>query len=101
MEIRNEECLKKMYVVNIEKVFNKILLFDYNNDENVSKFIQQIVPIINEQMKESTKLIDELTDKIKILEYDINNIEQCKYLCCKYDDLKEELEKILYNTNRR
>lgn len=59
--------------MDIEKVFNKILLFDYDNDENVSKFIQQIVPIINEHMKESTKLIDKLTD------------------------LKEEIEKVLHN----
>ena len=87
MEIRNEECLKKMYVVNIEKVFNKILLFDYNNDENVSKFIQQIVPIINQNMEESAKLIDELTDEVSILEYELNHIRKCQYGYCKYDDL--------------
>ena len=83
--------------MDIEKVFNKILLFDYNNDENVSKFIQQIVPIIDEQMKESTKLIDELTDYTQTLEYELNNVKQCQYTYCKYDDLKEDLEKVLYN----
>lgn len=87
--------------MDIEKVFNKILLFDYNNDENVSKFIQQITPIINEQMKEPTKLIDELEDYIQTLEYELNNAKQCQYTYCKYDDLKEDLEKVLYNTNRR
>ena len=50
--------------MDIDQVFNKILLFDYNNDENVSKFIQQIIPIINKQMKEYTKLIDELEDYV-------------------------------------
>ena len=83
--------------MDIEKVFNKILLFDYDNDENVSKFIQQIIPIINEQMKESTKLIDELTDYTQTLEYELNNVTQCQHTYCKYDDLKEELEKVLYN----
>ena len=83
--------------MDIEKVFNKILLFDYNNDENVSKFIQQIIPIIDEQMKESAKLIDELTDYTQTLEYELNNVTQCQYTCCKYDDLKEDLEKVLYN----
>ena len=83
--------------MDIEKVFNKILLFDYNNDENVSKFIKQIIPIINEQMKESTKLIDELEDYVQTLEYELNNVTQCQYTYCKYDDLKEDLEKILYN----
>ena len=87
--------------MDIEKVFNKILLFDYNNDENVSKFIQQILPIINQKMDESAKLIDELTDEVSTLGYELNSILQCQYGCCKYDDLKEELEKILYNTNRR
>ena len=83
--------------MDIEKVFNKILLFDYNNDENVSKFIQQITPIINQNMEESAKLIDELTDEVSILGYELNSIGQCQYGYCKYDDLKEELEKVLYN----
>ena len=83
--------------MDIEKVFNKILVFDYNNDENVSKFIQQIIPIINKQMKKSTKLIDELEDYIQTLEYDLNSVTQCQYIYCKYDDLKEGLEKVLYN----
>lgn len=91
--------------MDIEKVFNKILVSNYNNDENVSKFIQQIVPIINQEMEESAKLIDELEyyvqDYVQTLEYELNNVKQCQYGCCKYDDLKEELEKILYNTNRR
>lgn len=87
--------------MDIEKVFNKILLFDYNNDENVGKFIQQILPIINQKMEESAKLIDELTDEVSILGYELNSIGQCQYGCCRYDDLKEELEKVLYNTNRR
>ena len=90
--------------MDIEKVFNKVLLFDYNNDENVSKFIQQIIPIINEQMKESTKLINELRDDVQTLEYELNNVEyelnnvqECPYTYCRYDSLKEELEKVLYN----
>ena len=83
--------------MDIEKVFNKVLLFDYNNDENVSKFIQQIIPIINEQMKESTKLINELRDDVQTLEYELNNVQECPYTYCRYDSLKEELEKILYN----
>ena len=87
--------------MDIEKVFNKILLFDYNNDENVSKFIQQIIPIINEQMKGYTTLIDALETYVQALEYDLNNVKQCPHEYCKYDDLKEEVEKILYNTNRR
>ena len=84
--------------MDIEKVFNKILVFDYDNDENVSKFIQQIIPIINEQMKESTKLIDELEDYVQTLEHELNNVPLCKYGYCRYDDLKEDLEKVLYNT---
>ena len=87
--------------MDIEKIFNKILLFDYDNDENVSKFIQQIIPIINQKMEESAKLIDELADEVSILGCELNSIGQCQYGCCKYDDLKEELEKILYNISRR
>jgi hypothetical protein len=87
--------------MDIEKVFNKILLFDYDNDENVSKFIQQIIPIINEHMKEYTKLIDELRKYTQTLEYEIDDIAQCPYAYCKYDDLKEDLEEVLYKTKRR
>ena len=76
--------------MDIENVLNRILLFDYDNDENVSRFIQQIIPMINKQMK----LIDELEDYVQILEYELNNVIQCQYTCCKYDDLKEELEKM-------
>ena len=83
--------------MDIDQMFNKILLFDYNNDENVSKFIQQIIPIINEQMKDYTKLIDALEDYVQALEYELNNVTQCQYTYCKYDDLKEDLEKVLYN----
>ena len=83
--------------MDIDQVFNKILLFDYNNDENVSKFIQQIIPIINEQMKGYTKLTDALEDYVQALEYELNNVKQCQYTYCKYDDLKEDLEKVLYN----
>ena len=83
--------------MDIEKVFNEILLFDYNNDENVSKFIQQIIPSINEQMKKYTKLIDALEDYVQALEYELNNVKQCQYTYCKYDDLKEDLENVLYN----
>lgn len=90
--------------MSIRSKLEKILLFDYNNNEIIRKFLEESIVIFEEEFENKEKKIERLEYELESCREDIFVLEQrevCQYHSCKFDDIVSEMQDIILECKRR